>query len=123
MRRIATEVGCSPMAMYRHFTDKDDLLLSLCEETFEQMNRRLDQEKQKSRPPLETLRACVSTIVDFHVSHPNHFRVTYLTPIPPGPLAERKAAMARTTVDRLRNGVRECAEARGIDIDVEIMTQ
>ena len=123
MRRIAAEVGCSPMAMYRHFADKDDLLLSLCEETFDQMNRRLDQEQQKSLPPLETLRASVSTIIDFHVSHPNHFRVTYLTALPSGPLRERKAAMARRTVDRLRNGVRECAEAKGIDIDVETMTQ
>jgi len=123
MRRIAAEIGCSPMAMYRHFVDKDDLLLSICEETFEQMNRLLDQETQKSGPSLQRLRACVSTIIDFHVSHPNHFRVTFMTPIPPGPVAERKAAVARRTVDRLRAGVRECAEAKGIAIDVETVTQ
>lgn len=123
MRRIAAAVGCSPMAMYRHFADKDDLLLSICEETFEQMNRLLDQEAQKSRPRLETLRASISTIIDFHVSHPNHFRVTYLTAIPQGPLVERRATMARCTVERLRAGVRECAEAKGIDIDVETLTQ
>ncbi|HEY6251251.1 MAG TPA: TetR/AcrR family transcriptional regulator [Candidatus Angelobacter sp.] len=123
MRRIAAEIGCSPMAMYRHFADKDDLLLSICEETFDQMNRLLDKEHQKFLPPLETLRASVSTIMDFHVSHPNHFRVTYLTSLPSGPLRERKAVMARGTVDRLRNGIRECAEAKGIGIDVETMTQ
>lgn len=123
MRRIATEIGCSPMAMYRHFADKDDLLLSICEETFEQMNRRLDQEAQKFPPSLERLRASVGTIMDFHVSHPNHFRVTYLTSLPPGPLAERKASMARRTVDRLRAGIRECAELKGINIDVEAVTQ
>ena len=123
MRRIAAEIGCSPMAMYRHFVDKDDLLLSICEETFEQMNRLLDKGTQMPGPPLERLRACVSTIIDFHVSHPNHFRVTFMTPIPPGPVAERKAAVARRTVDRLRNGVRECAEAKGIEVDVEMATQ
>lgn len=123
MRRIGAEVGCSPMAMYRHYASKEDLLLSICEETFDQMNRALDLEAGKPGTRLEVLRASVNSIIDFHLNHPNHFRVTFMTPMPTGPVAERRAAVARRTVDRLRAGVRECAEARGLNVDVETITQ
>ncbi len=123
MRRIGAEVGCSPMAMYRHFASKEDLLLSICEETFDQMNRTLDLESRKPGTRLEVLRASVNSIIDFHLSHPNHFRVTFMTPMPSGPASERRAAVARRTVDRLRTGVRESAEAKGLNVDVETITQ
>ncbi|HEX6257284.1 MAG TPA: TetR/AcrR family transcriptional regulator [Euzebyales bacterium] len=32
MRRVARELGCSPMALYRHVTDRDDLLRCLLDE-------------------------------------------------------------------------------------------
>lgn len=34
MRRIATEVGASPMSLYRYVTDKDDLLVSMMDGAF-----------------------------------------------------------------------------------------
>lgn len=123
MRRIGAEIGCSPMAMYRHFTSKEDLLLSICEETFEQMNRALDLVANTPGTRLDVLRASINTIIDFHLSHPNHFRVTFMTPMPSGSAAERRAAVARRAVERLRTGVRECAEAKGLDVDVETITQ
>jgi len=123
LRRIGTEVGCSPMAMYRHYASKEDLLVSICEETFEQMIQTIDREAGRPGTPLERLRACVSTVIDFHLGHPNHFKVTFMTEIPPGPAAQRKVAMGQRVLDRLRAGVRECAEARGLDIDIERATQ
>jgi AcrR family transcriptional regulator len=123
MRRIGTEIGCSPMAMYRHFASKEELLLSICEETFTEMLRLIDAGRQTLDPPLVRLRRCVRTIIDFHVSHPNHYKVTFLTEVPPGPVAERKMAIAQRTLDRLREGVRECAEARGLAVDVEVVSQ
>ncbi|HWX55716.1 MAG TPA: TetR/AcrR family transcriptional regulator [Verrucomicrobiae bacterium] len=123
MRRIGTEIGCSPMAMYRHFASKEELLLSICEETFTEMLRIIDAGRQTLDPPLLRLRRCVRTIIDFHVSHPNHYKVTFLTEVPPGPIAERKMAIAQRSLDRLREGVRECAEARGLAVDVEVTAQ
>lgn len=123
MRRIGAKVGCSPMAIYRHFANKEELLLSICEETFGRMVRLLDETRQKPGRPLEILRRCVRTIVDFHISHPNHYKVTYMTVMPPGPVADRKVAIGKPVMDRLREGVRECAEAKGLDIDVEMTAQ
>ncbi len=123
MRRIGAEVGCSPMAIYRHYENKEELLLSICEETFSKMIRLLDVERAKPGPALQRLRRCVRTIVDFHLSHPNHYKVTFMTPMPPGPVAQRKVAIGQPAMDRLRAGVRECAMEKGVAIDVEMTAQ
>ena len=122
MRRIGAKAGCSAMAMYRHFENKEELLVSICEETFSEMVRRIDAGREKPGTRLEKLRRCVRTIIDFHLSHPNQFKVTFMTEIPPGPAAERRLALGQPALDRLRTGVREAAEAAGKKIDVEIVT-
>ncbi|HEX4604357.1 MAG TPA: TetR/AcrR family transcriptional regulator [Candidatus Angelobacter sp.] len=123
MRRIGAEVGCSPMAVYRHYESKEELLLSICEETFSSMIQLLDKTRQRPGTALEKLRLCMRTIVDFHLSHPNHYKVTFMTLMPPGPVAERKVAIAQLAMDRLRDGVRECAAEKGIEVDVEMLAQ
>jgi AcrR family transcriptional regulator len=123
MRRIGAEIGCSPMAIYRHYENKEELLLSICEETFNRMIVLLDKTRQKPGTRLEVLRMCVRTVLDFHISHPNHYKVTFMTMMPPGPVAERKVAIGQQVMDRLREGVRECAEAKGIEVDVEMAAQ
>src|SRR3954467_12355679 len=123
MRRIGAAVGCSPMAIYRHYANKEELLLSICEETFNRMLRLIDQTRAKPGTRLERLRRTVRTIVDFHLSHPNHYKVTFMTVMPPGPVAERKVAIGQRAMDRLRAGVRECATEKGIEADVEMTAQ
>lgn len=123
MRRIGAEIGCSPMAMYRHYASKDELLVSICEETFTNMIRLIDARRAKPGTPLEKLRSCLRTIIDFHLGHPNHYKVTFMTEIPPGPAADRKVAIGQPSLDRLRAGIQECAQAKGVEVDLEIMTQ
>src|SRR5438309_3897095 len=123
MRRIGSKIGCSPMAIYRHYENKEELLLSICEETFSRMIQLLDETRLGPGTALERLRRCMRTIVDFHLSHPNHYKVTFMTLMPPGPVAERKVAIAQRAMDRLRAGVRESAEEKGIDVDVEMSAQ
>jgi AcrR family transcriptional regulator len=123
MRRIGAEVGCSPMAIYRHYENKEELLLSICEETFSKMIQLLDETRLTPGTRLQVLRRCVRTILDFHLSHPNHYKVTYMTVMPPGPVAQRKVAIGQRVMDRLRAGIRECAEEKGIKVDVEMAAQ
>jgi len=123
MRRIGAAVGCSPMAIYRHYANKEELLLSICEETFNKMIQLLDETRAKPGTSLEKLRRCLRTIVEFHISHPNHYKVTYMTVLPPGPVAQRKVAIGQRVMDRLRSGVKECADASGLQIDVEMTAQ
>jgi AcrR family transcriptional regulator len=111
------------MAIYRHYENKEELLLSICEETFSRMIRLVDEARAKPGTPLEKLRRSMRTIVDFHLSHPNHYRVTFMTILPPGPVAQRKVAIGQHAMDRLRSGIRECAAAKGIEVDVEMTAQ
>jgi AcrR family transcriptional regulator len=39
MRRVATAVGITPMALYRHFADRDGLLNALADAGFEKLAR------------------------------------------------------------------------------------
>jgi AcrR family transcriptional regulator len=123
MRRIGAEVGCSPMAIYRHYENKEELLLSICEETFARMARLLEKEREKPGTRLEQLRRCINAVLEFHLRHPNHYKVTFMTMMPPGPVGQRKVAIGRPVMDRLRAGVRDCAEEKGLDIDVEMAAQ
>jgi AcrR family transcriptional regulator len=111
MRRIGAEIGCSPMAIYRHYENKEELLLSICEETFSRMIQLLDETRLGPGTALERLRRCMRTIVDFHLSHPNHYKVTFMTVMPPGPVAQRKVAIG------------ECAAEKGLELDVEMAAQ
>src|SRR5215831_9010444 len=56
MRRIGAAVRCSPMAIYRHYPNKEELLLSICEETFARMIRLVDKVRARPSTPLEKLR-------------------------------------------------------------------
>src|SRR5262245_46072826 len=123
MRRIGAEIGCSPMAIYRHYENKEELLLSICEETFSRMIRLLDEVREKPGTPLQKLRRSLRTLLEFHISHPNHYKVTFMTTMPPGPVADRKVAIGQQAMDRLRAGIRDCAAEKGLEIDVEMTAQ
>jgi AcrR family transcriptional regulator len=123
MRRIGSKLGSSPMAIYRHFENKEELLLSICEETFNRMIQLLDETRLQPGTALQRLRRSLRTIVEFHLSHPNHYKVTFMTVMPPGPVAERKVAIGQRAMDRLRAGVRECAAEKGVEVDVEMQAQ
>jgi AcrR family transcriptional regulator len=121
MRRVGAEVGCSPMAIYRHFENKEELLLSICEETFARMIRLVDEAREGGGTRIERLRRSIRAVMEFHLSHPNHYKVTFMTPMPPGPVAQRKVAIGQPVMDRLVSGVRECAQARGIENEIDIV--
>jgi AcrR family transcriptional regulator len=77
MRRIGQEAGCSPMAVYRHFASKQELLLSICEESFAHMQRNLER-PHPDLPLVEQLRARMAIFIRFCAAHPSHYRLAFL---------------------------------------------
>lgn len=49
MRRLAAEVGCSPMAPYRHFADKEALVAAIRAQAFDRLADALDSVEQDNR--------------------------------------------------------------------------
>lgn len=78
MRRIADAIEYSPTAIYVHFKDKADLMRELCREDFGRMNAS-NQEALAVADPIERIRAMGHHYIRFAVSHPNHFRLMFMT--------------------------------------------
>ncbi len=84
LRRVATTVGVSPSAAYRHFPDKNALLAAVAEEGFTTMGRSMARSIERAREGKRGARAAAAAFeatgaayVRFAVAHPEHFRVMF----------------------------------------------
>jgi AcrR family transcriptional regulator len=75
LREVARRAGVSPNAVYRHFTDKDDLLAAVAAECAERLSAVMDAALVDAPDdPLDRYRALGIAYVQFAVKHPEHFR-------------------------------------------------
>jgi len=89
MRAVAEAVGVTPPAIYRHFTDKDELLLEVCERRFAEFDLSIEAAGSAAGDPLAGLRLRAEAYVRFGLTHPEHYRILFLKG--PGGV-ERRAA-------------------------------
>jgi AcrR family transcriptional regulator len=80
MRKIAERIEYSPTAIYLHFRDKEQLLQEICTDTFQLLSRKLAKVATTEADPGDLLRRGLRVYVDFGISHPNHYRTTFMTP-------------------------------------------
>ena len=89
MRRVAERIDYSPTAIYLHFKDKQDLVFSLCDETFAKLVKELETLPQEFPDPLVELRKGMERYVDFGLRHPDHYVPAFVLP-PPVDLDEKR---------------------------------
>lgn len=80
IRRVAQRAELSPMALYRHFTDKDALLNALMEDgiaVWESIVRGI-----RARDPMEWLAALGEAHLDFALSQPHRYDAAFFLPAP-----------------------------------------
>lgn len=80
IRRVAQRAELSPMALYRHFADKDALLNALMEDglaAWEKIVRGI-----RARGPLEWLDALGEAYLDFALTQPHRFDAAFFLPAP-----------------------------------------
>ena len=83
MRRIAEKIEYSPTAIYFHFPDKLALFREICFTDFRELGRRFFQ-IAKVEDPVERIRLSGRAYAEFAVQNPNHYRLMFMTPHPPG---------------------------------------
>lgn len=105
MRRVAERIDYSPTAIYLHFKDKQDLVFSLCDETFAKLVRELETLPSEFDDPLVQLRKGMERYIDFGLEHPDHYLPAFVLPQPAGLETKRKKAV--NTPDS--NGMRALA--------------
>ena len=116
MRRVADRIDYSPTAIYLHFKDKEELVFSLCEETFVKLVRQLETLADEFPDPLVQLRKGLERYIDFGLKHPDHYVAAFVLP-PPELSERRKAAMKGDQAYGMRalGHLRDCI-ARGIKV-------
>jgi AcrR family transcriptional regulator len=80
IRKVAHHAGLSPMAMYRHFADKDALLNELLADglaAWEKIARSI-----RATDPMEWLEALGEAFLQFALSEPHRFDAAFFLPAP-----------------------------------------
>jgi AcrR family transcriptional regulator len=79
MRRIAREVGCSPMTLYKYYNSKVDILHTLWANVFEDMFDRLDALALLGGSPPRQLTLLASGYVAYWLDNTEHYRLVFMT--------------------------------------------
>lgn len=77
MRKLAQRVGCSPMALYSYFPDKQALLTALASESFLRLAKRLGSAKPQE--PLAFLQKVLRQYVAYAEENPAEYQILFLT--------------------------------------------
>ncbi len=78
MRKVAAEAGCSPMALYGYFRNKNDLLRHIWEQVFDPLFASVAAAAAKSTTPQQRLRGMCQAYLAYWLAHPDHYRLVYL---------------------------------------------
>jgi len=124
MRKIAEKIDYSPTTIYLYFEDKDELLHSICEQTFTELVKTLENIVASTSDPIEQLRQVGRAYIEFGLSHPNHYKVTFMRAGQPGPIEGPKfdyqGSMGEKCFLHLRSIVERCVQQgkiRPVDLD------
>ena len=116
IRSVAAAVGVTPPAIYRHFQDKDELLLAVCERRFVEFDATVQAAARDVEDPLLALRLRAEAYVGFGLAHPEHYRILFLKK---SVVVERRAAErggpGRDAFQHLLDAVQECMDAGRLD--------
>ena len=77
IRKIADRIEYSPMSLYNHFSDKDDILIALAREGFAKLGKALP--KPGSGDPILVLRKALLQYIDFGLKHPDEYELVFMT--------------------------------------------
>ena len=117
MRGVAARIGVTPMALYRHFDNRDELLAAIVAHGHATFLRYLNRALAEPTPAAR-LRAAGDQYLAFALDHPRSYAVMFMEHAAPRSTRRRAqawedAATFRFLVDRIR----ECAAAGALRVD------
>src|SRR5215470_5659906 len=78
LRKVAERVGYSPTTIYLYFRDKDDLLFSVVEESFERFGQQLAAAAESQEDAWERLIALGRAYVAFGLQNPVYYQLMFM---------------------------------------------
>jgi AcrR family transcriptional regulator len=85
MREIAKRIEYSPTALYKHFVDKDALVLELCREDFTAFAQHFVEQVAAAGDPVERMARAGLVYLGFAEEYPEQYRLMFMTELPPTP--------------------------------------
>lgn len=126
IRKIADKIEYAPSTIYLYFKDKYEIVSTICEETFNDLTAELQRITEQHDDPVIALRAGLRAYIDFGISHPSHYLVTFCTPAPPLPddHPSSKFDAGLRCYQFLIDGLAKCVAAgRMLDLDLHLLSQ
>jgi len=77
LRKVAKRAGVSHTAPYAHFTDKQALIAAVAAEGYKKLYEQLFAAQKPEDTPLARLVATAHAYLQFALSEPDHFRITF----------------------------------------------
>jgi AcrR family transcriptional regulator len=81
IRKIADRIEYAPSTIYLYFQDKFEILASICIEMFQELTRKLQRIEEEETDPMRGLRQGLRCYINFGLSNPSHYQVTFMTPM------------------------------------------
>ena len=106
MRKIAEEAGCSLMASYRHFPDKNALIRQLCIDLYERFTLQTQNKLDQISDPRERLKEAMRRFIALALANPHHYRLTFTTPALDPQAEELRTKAASPTLDSFRRDLK-----------------
>ena len=79
MRRLAKEVGCSPMTLYQYYDGKIAVLQTLWAFVFADIFDQLNEQLEHVSDPKDRLRVISTIYVRYWIAHEDHYRLVFMT--------------------------------------------
>ena len=109
MRAVAEAAGVTPPSIYRHFADKQALLVAVLEERWAELHHAL--ESALVDDPFESLRRVCIAYVRFAEENPGHYRVLFSAAAPAGISEDRAHHPGSPSFFVLVDAVQRCLDA------------
>ena len=118
MRRVAEAVGITPMAIYRHFSNRDALLKRISDDSFASVAVAWDA-RSRSADVVEGLMRSLEQYLDYALDHPHMFDHAFSVRrddarLFPEDFRQRRSPTLNVIADRLSEGMRQ-GRLRDID--------
>lgn len=78
MRRIAGRANITATSIYLHFENKDDLLLTLIEESIKKLKHALQDAVDKEYGMIDQLKIFAETYINYALDHPQEYEIIYM---------------------------------------------
>lgn len=118
MRRIANELNVTATTLYHYFKNKDDLLLTLVENSILQLAEALKENVQREADPLGKLEILADTFLNFAFEQPQVYEVIYMVrPEEMPKFPKQKFQEIRSIYEMLADIIREGVLTGQLDVE------